>query len=130
MVQVALAVVLLFGASLFAHSLRKLKTINLGYDIHHLLTVDIERAPRLTRRGLPLPHLAFADILARVRRLPAVESAALSNPEILSDMKMSGDLTSNETSRKASEVIVMIVSPGYFTNHAHAPFRWARFRKA
>jgi predicted permease len=112
-VQVALAVVLLFGASLFTHSLRKLKTVNLGYDIDRLLAVDISER-RGSQTGLTLPHLAFADILARVRGLPAVESAALSNPEILSDMKMSGDLTSNETSRKASEVIVMIVSPGYF----------------
>src|SRR6266567_3600508 len=54
-VQVTLAVVLLFGASLFTHSLRKLKTIDLGYDIEHLLTAEISK--RLaSQTGPPLLH--------------------------------------------------------------------------
>jgi predicted permease len=111
-VQVALAVVLLFGASLFTHSLRKLKTVDLGYDIDHLLSAEIgtRQAPK---DGPAPPHSTLADALTAVRQLPLVESAAISNLGVLSGMKMSGDITARETAGKANASFLS-VGPGYF----------------
>ncbi len=90
-VEVSLAVVLLFGASLFTHSLRNLKTVNLGFDIDRILTIDIagRAAQKPAQPAAALSELA--DILTRVRRLPDVESAAFSEPGVLSGAMMAGD---------------------------------------
>ncbi len=91
--QVTLAVVLLFGASLFTHSLQKLKTISLGYDIQHVITIDInDDGPRNKLKPVVAPP-ALAEVVARVRRLPGVESAAWSAPGVLS----SSSMTTTET---------------------------------
>jgi predicted permease len=82
LVQVTLAVVLLFGASLFAHSLRKLKTIDLGYDIERVLSVSIDSSGSRQNFKPALPELTEA--LERVRRLPGVEAAAWSDLGMLS----------------------------------------------
>ena len=90
-VQVSLAVVLLFGASLFTHSLRNLKTINLGFDIDRILSVEI--AGRTTGKPVQPPAMRseLRDTLSRIRRLPTVESAAFSEPGVLSGGMMAGD---------------------------------------
>ena len=110
LVQVALAVVLLFGASLFTHSLRKLKTIDLGYDIDHLLTAEINA---LTLDA-PATHSGLVNLLSGIRQFPDVESAALASPGVLTGAMMSDDITIRETSRHIDEVSFQIVSPGYF----------------
>jgi predicted permease len=126
LVQVALAVVLLFGGSLFAHSLRNLKTVDLGYDIDHLLTAEID-ALTLDR---PATHSGLVNLLTRVRQFPDVESAALSNPAVLTGALMSGDLTINEDSRHVDEVSFQIVSPGYFRTMRIPLFRGRDFQPA
>jgi predicted permease len=84
LVQVALAVVLLFGASLFSHSLRNLKLIDLGFDMDRVLTVDIgDSGPRKNVRPQVAPP-ALAAVLERVRQLPGVASAAFTKPGPLS----------------------------------------------
>ena len=109
LVQVTLAVVLLFGATLLAHSFRNLKTANLGYDIDHVLTVQVEQrssnAPSAARSPLP-------DVLTRVRQLPDVESAALSAPSILSGGAIVGKVRSKDNNNGAAALLK--VSPGYF----------------
>ena len=86
LVQVTLTVVLLLGASLFAHSLRKLKTIDLGYDVDHVLTFQVQQRGALYASPAVHPHLG--DLLARIRQLPGVESAALSIPSVMSSGHM------------------------------------------
>ena len=129
LVQVTLAVVLLFGASLFSHSLRKLKTVNLGYDIDHMLTVTVQEPnvfAMLSASKAERPELA--NLLARVRQLPNVEAAAFSNPGALSAAWMSDDITARENSRKVQDVSFLMVSPGYFAAMRIPLFRGREFQ--
>jgi predicted permease len=113
LVQVTLAVVLLFGASLFAHSLRKLKTVDLGYEIDHVLTVTIgDDAGRPAKASPP----EFAAILNGVRQLPGVESAALSFPGVLTGGMPSYDLELKDASggkRTIENVYRMFTGAGF-----------------
>jgi predicted permease len=90
--QVALAVVLVFGASLFAHSLRNLKTVDLGYRIDHVLSVPIGINGSLKGMRGTVAAPALKEVLARAAGLPGVESAAFVSPGILSGAMMSDDL--------------------------------------
>jgi predicted permease len=113
--------VLLFGASLFTQSLRKLKVVNLGYDIDHVLSVEIGNRGILSILNKPAAtNPALADLLARVRQLPDVESAAFSNPGVLAGSMMWGDITVAEGARHISDVSFLIVSPGYLAT-MHIP---------
>jgi predicted permease len=125
-VQVTLAVVLLFGASLFTHSLGKLKTIDLGFDIDHLLTAEINA---LTLDG-PATHSGLVNLLTRIRQFPDVESAALASPGVLTGALMSDDITIRETSSHIDEVSFQIVSPGYFRTMLIPLFRGRDFQAA
>lgn len=113
--QVTLTVVLLFGASLFAHSLRKLKTINLGYSIDHVFTFLVtqrgEYFASVDHPGWPAgPH--FGDLLDGIRQLPGVESAAVSIPSVMSAGHAGGYVSGGDL-RKAFAGSFQ-VSPGYF----------------
>jgi predicted permease len=115
LVQVALAVVLLFGASLFSHSLRNLKTIDLGYRIDNVLSVDI--GPAGTMKGQqPDGRSSGNEVLDRVRHLPGVESAAIGAPGILSGMMMGGTFKVTDGGNGGREVNsnVVIASPDFF----------------
>ena len=115
-IQVGLAVVLLFGASLFAHSLRRLRTIDLGYDISRVFTVDIDEK-RPSRVEKPSgAATALADVLARVRQLPGVESVAFSAPGVLSGGAMAKNITATSATgevRKIDAAYYLFASPGY-----------------
>ncbi len=73
--EVALAVVLLLGASLFIGSFVNVMRVDSGFRSDHVLTAYV--LPR-TSPGLAPPDLrpAYADIVDRVRRLPGVIDAA------------------------------------------------------
>jgi predicted permease len=116
LVQVALAVVLLFGASLFTHSLRQLYVTNLGYALDHVISIDIqERGFASFLNGTSRTQPVFRDLLARVRQLPGVESAAVTQTGVLSGSTMWDDVTVHENPHKISEVSIVIASPGYFS---------------
>jgi len=119
LVQVALATVLLFGASLFAHSLRQLKTVNLGFDIDHMLTVEIG-ATRNVKPAVSPP--ALGEVLARVRQLPGVESAALSDPGPLTGGMMGGGFEISDKSGRLHDTHnhTLFAGPGYFST-LHMP---------
>jgi len=72
-VQVALSIVLVVGAVLFARTLRNLAAVDLGFDPRVVLaSVDLRRTtvPPEARAG------AFAAIAARIRDVPGVRDAA------------------------------------------------------
>ncbi|MCL5743900.1 MAG: ABC transporter permease, partial [Acidobacteria bacterium] len=116
LVQVTAAVVLLFAASLFTRSLSKLKTVDLGYDIDHVLTVNIIPSNLRTFKPAVAPP-ALAEVLARVRQLPYVESAAFSHPSVLSGAMMSVDVTITDpsgSSRHVHDIYTLHVGLRYF----------------
>ena len=114
LVQVTLAVVLLFGGSLFSRSLLNLRTVDLGYDIAHMLSVPVFKTG--LRRSLKIveddPH--FQEILDRTRQLPGVESAALSNPGFLSQALLRAFPTVQEAGGpRRLNARLMFNSPGF-----------------
>ena len=113
--QLALTVPLLFGASAFTQSLRNLKAIDLGYDIDRVLAVDLRARTSLKDPEAAAP--ALAETLARVRRLPGVESAAYAFPGVLSENSMATQLKVRESSgalRNLGMRMLMTAGPGYF----------------
>jgi predicted permease len=76
--QVALALVLLVGASLLLRSLQRVTAIALGFRPDHVLTVRM-RLPA-SRYPSPLKQRQFVEaLLGRVSNLPGVESAGITN---------------------------------------------------
>jgi predicted permease len=112
LVQITLAVVLLFVASLFTHSLRNLKTVNLGFQIDRILSVDIGHtgpARSGAVAGADASRLVFSTVLQRVRQLPGVDSAALGS--YFSGLMMTDNL---HLPGGTIPVVVEDVGPGYF----------------
>ena len=77
-VEVALAVVLLFGAGLTLRSFLRLQNVNPGFRPGNVLTAQI-LAPRSKYPEGPQIADLYDRILERVRSLPGVESASLVN---------------------------------------------------
>jgi predicted permease len=116
LVQVTVALVLLFGASLFTHSLRNLKTVDLGFDIDRMLSVDIAHngpaglsAASSNAAAGNASRLVFSNVLERVRRLPGVDSAALAS--YFADLRMTDNL---RLPGLTIPVVSEFVGPGYF----------------
>ena len=81
--QVALASLLLIGATLLIQSFQSLQKVPLGFDPHHLLTVGIklpkskyqsesDQSPRTEEMAA-----FYGSLLERIRRIPGVEAFAL-----------------------------------------------------
>ena len=82
LLQIALSLPLLIGAGLFLHSLRNLKTIAPGFDQSHVVLASLN--PSLN--GYPPERIRalYDELLAAVRALPGVRSAALATGVVLS----------------------------------------------
>jgi predicted permease len=75
-VEVALSVMLLAGAVLFARSLARLDTVDPGFRAEHVLTAEINLRP--TSYGNPRAAASFYDrVLAEIGSAPGVMSASL-----------------------------------------------------
>jgi hypothetical protein len=72
--QVALAVMLTIGAGLLVRSLRNLVSVNNGFDVDHIVAVDLDL--RGSRTGDP--RLLFHALVAAAETLPGVRAAAVS----------------------------------------------------
>jgi putative ABC transport system permease protein len=119
-VEGALAVILVVGASLMIESFSRLLSIDPGFEPNRLLTLRIKLSADaagspyqdLSKRGV-----AFHDFLERVRNIPGVQYAALTEIVPLSQDEMDrGTFVIQE--KPASDVTVYAdyrnISPGYF----------------
>ncbi|HYL75558.1 MAG TPA: ABC transporter permease [Bryobacteraceae bacterium] len=114
-VQVALSLVLLIGAGLFARSLRNLKTQDVGFDRDHVLLVWT--AP--DHEGRQGPNLAslYEAVLERINAVPGVRSASPSAFGVLGGHGGSPvPHVEGYTPKPQEEPFVpwSLVSPGYF----------------
>ena len=117
LVQVVLAIVLLFGASIFTHSLRNLKHIDLGYDIDRVLAIHMSARASGNSESPAASAPGLAEALSRVRQLPGVESAGYSFPGVLSEYSTAIGLRVRDDSggvRSLGPTSFMTASPGYF----------------
>jgi predicted permease len=120
-VQVSIAVVLLFGATLLERSLRELQTVNLGYDIDHVAIVEIEYRNPDAKLTLPSDEKLYPivhDVPIRIREIEGVESVSFVNPAMLSHQSMTNDVQAQDPKfglRKVENVHFVFCTPPHFT---------------
>jgi predicted permease len=109
--QVALALVLVTGASLFAGSVRHAKR-GLGYDLDRIIVVtpDFERAG--VRRQAEQRRL-FNEMLEKIRAFPGIEAASLSSAGPLGSGRFSTVMPSRPGA-DPRQLMIATVSPDYF----------------
>jgi predicted permease len=118
--QIATSFVLLIGAGLLLRTMMHLNRVDAGFDTASILTLDIPPATLLaTEDAVRNRYLA---VLADVRALPGVESAALTGSVPLSASGMDSFRTPLEVEghtpapgAPAANALFRVVSPDYFT---------------
>lgn len=95
--QMALTLVLLAASGLLLRSIYALLQINPGFDAHQLVSFQVALSPSLTRTA-PEIRETFQQLLDRIRQVPGVQGAAVTNIVPLSGDDNSGPfwLGSNE----------------------------------
>jgi predicted permease len=73
--QVALLVLLLTSAGLFARTLQKLRAVDAGFNQDQVLVVSVSAGPTPREGG---PRALYEELLARFSALPAVRSVSMS----------------------------------------------------
>ena len=76
--EIALAFVLLVSAGMLGSTLLRLSSLDPGLNVHNLLTARFALSPGTLQNPLQI-RSAWQDVLDRARRLPDVESAALTD---------------------------------------------------
>ncbi len=115
-VEVALALVLLVGAGLLIRSAVQLGRVELGFEPTRVLTAQVA-VPQGGERNLPRSFQVFERVVAEVRRLPGVESAALATILPLSRNNSSSTVNLDRPEPRPGEDLegnVRVVTPGYF----------------
>ncbi|MFN7996142.1 MAG: ABC transporter permease [Bryobacteraceae bacterium] len=113
--QLALSLLLLVGAGLFARSLFNLLRVDPGFRAERLLTFSID--PRLNNYSTARGFALFHDIQERLGRLPGVAAAGAANPGPLSNSNRGSNVTVEGYRAREDEdtdVSSHAVSPGYF----------------
>lgn len=81
--EVALAVILLVGASLFVSSFVKLTRVDLGIDTAHVITVGVYPRVDFSKERIDADMakaaVSLRDVLDRAKALPGVEAAAMAS---------------------------------------------------
>jgi predicted permease len=113
--QIALSLMLLVGALLFARSLKNLATLDPGFRRDGILVVDIDFS---ARKLATEARRAFSDeLLRRVRGIAGVDAAATAAIVPLSGDGIGHDILTGATGDAPEDVPVAAfnyVSPGYF----------------
>ncbi len=113
--QVALSMILLAGAGLFIHSLRRLDAVGLGFTREGILTMEV--APERSLNGKPEWMALQNEVLDRVRRMPGVRSVSWATMTPLSGrdrgvgIGIPGFTPHAETD---NHIHLVSISPGYF----------------
>jgi len=116
--EVALAVVLLVGSGLFLASFARVTHVDLGVDVHDVLTVRIRPpvGPKEAQTALQRNGQLLQNVLERVRMIPGVRSASLHS----GGLPLRGDLTTADfeipgrTLPGNTDIDLNLVSPDYF----------------
>lgn len=78
MLQFALTLVLMTGAGLLFRSIRNLWEVNPGFDPRHVISFHVGLSPSLTQNPSATRE-AYRQLLARIRQVPGIESADITN---------------------------------------------------
>jgi putative ABC transport system permease protein len=122
--EVALALVLLVGAGLLLHSMRRVLAVDPGFNPSHLLTLQVQTSghqfddlPSAPGTGDNARRRFFRLALDAVRQVPGVEQAAFTSVLPLSDdpswISTYGSHFENDEPQGGHNVFRYAVSPGY-----------------
>lgn len=116
MVQVALSLIALVGAGLFIHSLSNAQKIDPGFEVQHATVAFVNLAAE--HYAQPQAEQFYKDVVDRLRELPMVQNAAISDT-----LPFSGGLqrttftdgvdTTDPRNGKLTPIIA--TGPGYFS---------------
>jgi len=112
--QVALSMVLLTGAGLFARSLMKLQEEEVGFNRDNVLLAGID--PRLARYKTTELSSLYSRLLDRLESLPGVQSATVATYSPMSGTGRSSTVTVRgytQSPGEDMEVDDMLIGPGY-----------------
>jgi predicted permease len=121
-VEIALAVILVIGATLVARSFEKLTSVNLGFRTDHIITMDANFSKSIcdedSPKSLPGCKAAILDVLDRMRRISGVQNAAVTSQPPLSwgwalNLQFEGQ-TQSISLGSGVMIADRSVSPGYF----------------
>ena len=115
--QVALSLVLLIGAGLFARSLFNLKLIDPGFRADHLLSFSVQ--PSLNGYDQARTMSLYDRLQGEIASLPEVRSVTLAEVELLSgDIDMSGIRVPGYEPKEGERMSVWdnFVGPDYFSS--------------
>ena len=76
--QFALTLVLMTCAGLLLRSIRNLSQVNPGFDTRHVISFQVGLSPSMTSTAAATRN-AYEQLLARIRQVPGVEAADLTN---------------------------------------------------
>ena len=117
--EVALSLVLLFGAGLMIRSFQQLQRVNPGFESQNVMTMTLSLAR--SKFHSPLQQIAFyQQVLQRVRTLPAVQSAG-----VIDDVPLDGGGSHQPIAIEGRpalamadqpEVDVRLATPGYMSS--------------
>jgi len=113
--QVALSLLLLVGAGLFARSLWNLRSLDPGFDMEQLLTFSVD--PALSGYKEPQTLAFLQQLHERLASLPGVRTASLSAfPPLSDNVWMSTVQVDGYTAKEGEDMNphVNCVGPGYF----------------
>jgi putative ABC transport system permease protein len=111
--EIAIALVLLVGAGLLLHSLRRLFAVPVGFDGSQLLTMQVQTYGRRYDDDR-VCHQFFAQVLDAVRAVPGVTGAAFTSQLPLSgDSDVYGAHFENDDPELGYPVFRYAVTPGY-----------------
>jgi macrolide transport system ATP-binding/permease protein len=110
--QIALSLVLLVGASLFATTLMNLRTTELGFNQQGLLLATIDT----TRSGYDADAVKsfYASLHERLRLVPGIDSASLSWSVLAGGGAYVRSVEIPGANLQAAEVNVQVVGPAFF----------------
>jgi putative ABC transport system permease protein len=115
--QVALGMVLLVGFGLLFRSLLNVEFAHLGYDPRNVLTATVNLPPsRYT--GLPDRARLMREVIERVRLVPGVESAGVTDSlpmEGADSARLRIEAAGTAAAPKEEEIWFLSVSPEYFS---------------
>jgi predicted permease len=112
--QVALSLLLLVVAGLFVRSFRNLSQTNLGYDRDHIVQFHINAVTYGYAQAEVIP--VYQQILQRLRAIPGVRGASLSDNGLLSgtDSQDPFTLEGEAKARDVEEAKFTLVGPDFF----------------
>lgn len=113
--QVSLSLLLLIGAGLFVETLRNLKSLNPGFEIHNLLSFSVN--PTLSGYDTKHAQLFYKQLQDKLKALPGVQSASFAVVAPLDFDEWDDSVTVEGHVAKPGENVsswMNYVSPDYF----------------